>query len=130
MSEAVPPIFIIDDLDVCIFASLREVELHLEPDYLEGEPRTIYDSNGRLVRVEVKGNRVIASLAEEKPTHAAELETSLRAFLSAMSEPLAGDPACKLPCLVGLSRSFMSTAPTVHGAIRSIWHKIAQAFRK
>lgn len=100
MRIVTPPIFIVDGLDVGIFESLRDVELHLEPIGANNQTREIYDAEGRLIRVDVKGNRVTAVVEEANPTHARELEAALRAFLGEMNEPLASDPECDLTCLI------------------------------
>ena len=50
MDGTTPPFFLIDDLDVAVFASLRDVELFLEPEYLG--VAVIYDATGRLIRLE------------------------------------------------------------------------------
>ena len=105
MGRATPPFFLVDGLDVGVFASLRDVELFLEPAYLH--ETVVYDAKGRLIRPESNGNRINASLLEDESEHARELETALRDFLIAIREPVGGDPTCNLDCLVEACRKFI-----------------------
>lgn len=129
MSTVTPPIFIVDGLDIGVFESLRDVELHLEPIGLKNETREIYDSEGRLIRVEAKGNRIIAVVEEPNPKHARELEAALRGFLAEMNEPLAADPGCDLSCLVNAAQKFTST-PTLNSTLKAAWRKVVALFSK
>lgn len=106
-----PPIFVHAD-DLYIFASIGEAESWMEPvDVEPGEKG--YDSEGRLLRVVVRGDlkrsdfayraRVEILLAEEEPLHAAELRVALAEWLSAVER----DPRfleASLPELVEAAR--------------------------
>ncbi|CAN5761070.1 hypothetical protein BH20ACI3_BH20ACI3_25130 [soil metagenome] len=126
MSSAVPPIFVIDDDDVIVYES---VEVDLEPLDVKAGGLVAYDAEGRLLRLETNRGEVTVSVAEEKPTHAAELEFSLRKFLKASDEPLADDPACDLKCLVNVCRKFI-TSPDLSDLLKKASHKIGNMFRK
>jgi hypothetical protein len=126
MADAIAPIFVVDDLDVFVYGSLSEAEADIEPlDVQPGGFRT-YDSEGKLIKLEVKGSRVVASLAGDQPAHTGELEIALRSFLKAKNEPVAKNPACDLKCLVDACRRFISVTPTVSGALTTAWQKIAK----
>ena len=122
MGGPVPPIFVIDDDDVIVYES---VEVDLEP--LDVQPGLVaYDAEGRLLRFETNRGQVIVSVAEEKPSHAAELEFALRNFLKASGGPLADDPACDLKCLVSASRKFITSSDmgdVLKSNIRKIFRK-------
>ena len=126
MDSVTPPFFIVDGEDVAVFASLRDVELFLEPKYLSVE--FVYDAKGRLIRLESNGNSINTSLLEDEPDHSKELETALRDYLSAMKEPIAGDPTRDLDCLVDASRKFVSNTHTVTGLLLAAWRNIAKKF--
>jgi hypothetical protein len=129
MADVIAPIFIVDDLDVVVYESLDEAEADIEPhDVQPGGFRT-YDSEGRLIKLEVKGSRVVASLAEDQPTHAEELEFALRNFFDAKNDPIAKNPTCDLKCLVNACRRFTSVTPTVSEALRAAWYRIIRLFR-
>jgi hypothetical protein len=83
-----------------------------------------YDAEGRLLRLETNGWRVAASLAEDEPTHALELEAALRKFLRATGESVADDPASDLNCLVNACRKFIAS-PRLSDLLKGIWHNIA-----
>ncbi len=126
MSSAVPPIFVIDGDDVIVYES---IEVDLEPLDVMGGGLVAYDAEGRLLRLETNRGEVTVSLAEEKPTHAVELEFTLRRFLKATGEPLADDPECDLKCLVNTCRKFI-TSPYLDDLLKEAWHKIGNLFRK
>jgi hypothetical protein len=128
MADAIAPIFLVDDPDVFVYTSLNEAEADIEPlDVQPGGFRT-YDSEGKLIRLEVKGSRVLASLAEDQPTHAGDLEIAPRNFLEANNDSIAKNPTCDLKCLVNSCRRFISVTPTVSGALRAAWCKIIRLF--
>lgn len=126
MSSAVPPIFVIEGDDVIVYES---VEVDLEAIDVEAGGLVAYDAEGRLLRLETNRGQVMVSVAEEKPTHATELEFALRNFLKATGEPLAGDPACDLKCLVNASRKFI-TSSSLSDLLKNASHKIRNMFRK
>lgn len=125
MSGAVAPIFVIEGDDVIVYES---VEVDLEP--FDVQPGLVaYDAEGRLLRLEINRGQVIVSVAEEKPTHATDLEFALRNFLKATGEPLADDAACDLKCLVNASRKFI-TSSSLSDLLKNASHKIRDVFRK
>ncbi len=126
MSSAVPPIFVIDEEDVIVYES---VEVNLEPIDVKAGGLVAYDAEGRLLRLETDGWGVTVSLAEEKPTHALELEFALRKFLKSTHESVADDPACDLNCLVNACRKFI-TSPRLSDLLKEILHSIANVFCK
>jgi hypothetical protein len=129
MADAIAPIFLVDDPDVFVYTSLSDAEADIEPLDVQPEGFRTYDSEGKLIRLEVKGSRVLASLAEDQPTHAGDLEIALRNFLEANNDPIAKNPTCDLKCLVNSCRRFIPLTPTVSGAIRAAWYKIIRLFR-
>jgi len=126
MSSAVPPIFVIDEDDVIVYAS---TEVDLEPLDVTGGGLVAYDAEGRLLRLETNRGEVTVSVAEAKPTHAVELEFTLRKFLKATDDPLADDPACDLNCLVNACRKFI-TSPDLSELLKKASRKIGNMFRK
>lgn len=130
MDKPLAPIFIIDGLDVGIFASLADVLLHLEPIDVKNGGFVAYDAEGRLIRLTMDGSHISASLAEDQPNHAAELETSLREYLQAVNEPIANDPTCDLNCLVNACRKFISASPIVSTRLKMALRKLVSPFRK
>lgn len=126
MSRAVPPIFVIDDDDVIVYES---VEVDLEPLDVTGGGLVAYDSEGRLLRLETNRGEVTVSVAEANPTHAVELEFTLRKFLRATDDPLADDPTCDLNCLVNACRKFI-TSPDLSDLLKNASRKIGNMFRK
>jgi len=106
-----PPVFVIDGLDIGVFASVEEAVLQLEPvDVKQGE-YSAYDSEGRLLGLAVDGGKVTAHLVDAQASHADELAGKLRGFLKAMGATTADDPECDLRCLVEASRKFMYSPP-------------------
>lgn len=101
MNNITSPIFLVEDEDIMIFANPRQAELDLEPIDVRLGGFVMYDSVGRLLKIETlnwKGNRVTA--IEEQPTHQKDLEGALRRFLKASKVPEGEDARCDLPCLV------------------------------
>jgi hypothetical protein len=101
----------------------------LEPIDVKAGGLVAYDAEGRLLRLEINRGEVTVSVAEEKPTHAIELEFALRKFLKATDEPLADDPACDLNYLVSACRKFI-TSPRLSDLLKAALHKIGNMFRK
>jgi hypothetical protein len=110
-NNPIPPIFVIDGLDVGIFASIDDAVLQLEPVDVQRAEYSAYYAQGRLLQLEVKGPRVMAYLAEANASHGEELSAALRLFLKAMGVMTADDPTCDLACLVEASRKFMYSPP-------------------
>ena len=117
MAEAKPPVFVIDGNDVSIHSSLEDAALLLEATDVKRNLYVGYDSEGRLVRFESDRQRVKASLAEENPLHARELEEALRKYLRAMDVPEGNDSECNLPCLVEVSKRITKDPPRSFTAI-------------
>jgi hypothetical protein len=99
MTEASLPIFIVDDLDISSYKSLDEALLGLEPIDIQNNAYIMYDAEGRVVQLATDGKR-ITPIIEDEPSHAIQLETSLRKFLRLIGETVADDANCNLPCLV------------------------------
>jgi len=130
MEKPKPPIFIVDGFDIAVFPSVEDAEHHFEPRYFDPGDQAAYDAEGRLIRLEGTGNDVLARLAEDEPTHAAELAGALRAYLKEMKEPAADDPTCDLPCLVDACRRFISSPPTVGDFLRWVRRAARGIFRR
>src|SRR6267142_492460 len=106
-----PPIFIVDGLDVGVFASVDDAVLQLEAVDVNNGEYSSYDAEGRSLRLTTDGERVIAQLAETEPSHADELSTVLRDFLKAVGVDGVDDCSCDLQCLVEISRKFIYSPP-------------------
>jgi len=113
MPGIVTPLFLVDDADVFVYASVEDAERDIEPLDVQPGGLVAYGAEGRFVRLGTEGKTVLLQLAEDEPTHAAELEAALREHLRWRKEPAADDPACDLPCLVNACRRFISSPPTV-----------------
>ncbi|CBK41021.1 conserved protein of unknown function [Nitrospira defluvii] len=86
------PIIVVDGGDLIVFKSAHDAERGLEsPDVMSGS-YVAYDSEGRLLKLEVPdpGNcsgflvdvrPVKITAAESKPTHAGELSAAVKAYL-------------------------------------------------
>jgi hypothetical protein len=98
MTEASLPIFIVDDLDVSSYKSLEEALSCLEPIDIQNNAYIMYDAEGRVVQLATDGKRITATI-EDEPSHAVQLEASLRKFLRIMGDTLADDISCNLSCL-------------------------------
>ena len=123
MNDLLFPIYLIEDEDVMIFPSIRDVQMQLEPNLIRGD-EIAYDAKGRRLKIETDRRQVKVSVTEEDPMHAAELEASLRSYLIAMKEPLAKEARCNLPCLVNLSIKYISRTHTVRDLVMNLWDKI------
>jgi hypothetical protein len=81
-----PPVFLCEGLDVLAYRSIEAAERHIEPIGVTGD-ETIYDSEGRLLLIEVAGrNRVSIRSAETNPEHRQELRKALVRFLAHTGE--------------------------------------------
>ena len=130
MNSATIPIFIIEDADVSVYASVKSAEIDLEPIDVKTGGFVAYDAEGRLLQLKTNGWRVTISLAEERPTHAHELEVTLRNFLESTNDPIAHDSACDLDCLVNTCRRFISTTPRASDILKAAWVKMLSIFPK
>ena len=98
----VPPIFVVEGLDVSVHASVEDAALSLEPWWVEQNEGSAYDSEGRLLEFWIDKHNVRISLSEEIPRHASTLRSILLSFLSAVGEPVGGDSDSSLASLVKL----------------------------
>jgi hypothetical protein len=128
MNNATAPILLVDGLDVSLYGSLEELEIGLEPLDVKDYDFLVCDAEGRLVQLEARSGRVMAWVAEEKPTHAAELEGALREFLKEMGSP--EDTACDLPCLIEASRKIIESRRGLKMIITDAWRRLADVFRR
>lgn len=108
------PIFIVDDLDVSSYKSLDEALSGLEPIDIKNNAYIMYDAEGRVVQLATDGKRITA-IIEDEPSHAVQLESSLRKFLGLMGDTLADDVSCNLPCLVHTCIKLGITQLTIFG---------------
>lgn len=106
-NQPIPPIFIVDGLDVGVFASVDDTVLQLEAVDVNNGEYSSYDAEGRSLHLTTDGETVIAQLAEVKPSHVDELSTVLRDFLKAVGAEGVDDSSCDLKCLVEISRKFI-----------------------
>jgi len=98
-----PPIFVVEGLDIGIYASAEDAMRDLEPWWVRQKEGLVYDAEGRMLTPEISGLRVTELIPEDPPAHAKELEAALRAFLKEIGEAIADDPNCILPCLVDVA---------------------------
>jgi hypothetical protein len=75
-----PPIFIVDGLDVGVFASLEEAVLQLEAVDVRNGEYSGYDATGRSILLTTDQDKVVGQLAQKEPSHANELVMALRDF--------------------------------------------------
>ena len=106
-NNIVPPIFIVDDEDVIVLASVAKAENWIEPVDVKLGGFVAFDAEGRLLRFNATHWRVTVTAAELEVTHASQLEAALRAYLVASHEEIGADSTCDLPCLVEACRKFM-----------------------
>jgi len=81
------PIFVCENGDVAIFASVADAQMSLEQTDVENNIYVAYDSEGRLLRLFPTSPRITIKRAEEEPTHAEELHSILFEFLLHVGEP-------------------------------------------
>lgn len=103
----VPPIFIAEGLDVRVCRTAEEAGHELEPWWVQENRGQVYDSEGRLLRLEAGKIRVKVLQGDSTPTHAGELRSLLRKFLKAVNDPAAIDGELDLPYLVDACRKFL-----------------------
>ena len=76
-----PPLIIADGLDVTMYASVEEAELHLESDVVESGEFIGFDAEGRALRIDASGVRVVITAGEPRSVDRERLETLLRECL-------------------------------------------------
>lgn len=117
----IPPVFLIEGLDVAIFASLEDAQLWLEPPDVPSQKG--YDAVGRRLRIETDGHATRITLVEDEPSDSEQFGKELRAYLGHVGELSASDPACDLPCLIKLARGHTYQSKTFWSVIRSLWRR-------
>lgn len=109
-----PPIFIENNGDITVFASLQAAENWVEPIDVRNNEYEAFDSEGRRLRLEVQKREgflkvgheyVQVTEVESEPAHAADLRERLQTFLKAVGEPDV-DPAASLSHLVKATSRF------------------------
>jgi len=102
-------IFIIEGNDIASYASIEDAQLDLEVIDVEDDIYVGYDHEGRLLKLGVDGKkkRLVITLAENKPSHAKELEALIRTYLEQVGEPVPNDPAYDLPYLIKVWNEFL-----------------------
>jgi hypothetical protein len=100
MTTVTPPIVLVDGLDVQFFSSIEAAEGWMEAIDVENGVYHAYDSRGRALVVETKGERVYMAAASEEPPQAHELERLLRDYLRHHLRDIADDPDNTLPRLL------------------------------
>lgn len=102
------PIFYDDNGDVSVHDSVANLATYLQSPHLEPE-EFAYDAAGRRLRIAVSGKTVTIELAEDAPTHAAELRTLLSQWLESVDRMEGGSLAnATLPQLVERSRKHLT----------------------
>lgn len=100
MSIPTPPIFIIEDLDIGVFASEKAALLQLEPWYVEEKEGLVYDSEGRLLNLAVvkekvpilfglfhiDEKRIVIRDVDDNPTHKDVFRNALIDHLNAINK--------------------------------------------
>jgi hypothetical protein len=96
-----PPIIVDEHGDLTFYASAREAEAALEPVDVENGEYTAYDSEGRILNLQINKKtvpaffglfkqtveRVSVESAEDEPRHAGDLRAALASFLERLGEP-------------------------------------------
>lgn len=107
MSAVAFPIFVAEGLDIGIFETVEDAERSLEPWWVEEGLGRVYDAQGRLLVLKVKGKRVSIQSSELEPSHVEEMKSLLREYLKVRSAPEGNDQNCDLPCLVEVCRKYI-----------------------
>lgn len=99
------PLIVAEGLDVILFSSTEAAESRLESIDVRAGTYKGFDAKGRALRIELRegipddtsvmAGQVQVALAEEEPSHAAELRHLLRAFLDEVGQRL-GDASVLL----------------------------------
>lgn len=81
MSEATPPIVIIEGRDIRVYQSIAEASLELEAiDVIDGVYQA-FDANGRRLRLVTNGILVSIEVPQDSPLEPVELVTQLRRYI-------------------------------------------------
>lgn len=86
MLEPTPPVLIFEGLDLAFCGSVAGAQLWLEAIDVRDGVYTGYDSEGRLLRLDTKGEEVLICAAESEPHHVDDLKQSMSAFLRAVGD--------------------------------------------
>jgi hypothetical protein len=122
--KPVSPIFVIEGLDVGVYASVQDAMLHLEPIDVADKIYKGFDAEGRKLKIETDGVKVLIFTDEQEPVHANELEALLRDFLKAKSEAAGSDSTCNLPSLVEVCKKFTYVPPkTFREAVKGLFNR-------
>lgn len=78
------PIIIVEGLDVTAYGTREEAQRALEPWWFTERCGLVYDAEGRRLRAEIIGPRVVLHADDGGPMHAEELAASIRAHLRAV----------------------------------------------
>lgn len=109
-----PPIFIDNNGDITVFASVQDAENWVEPIDVRNNEYEAFDSEGRLLFLTVQKQEGFLSSsreyvqiteAETDPAHAGELRDRLQIFLKATGESDVG-PSASLSQLVNAACRF------------------------
>ena len=100
MTEPAYPIFIFEGLDFFLVSSDDKLQTALEPDDVKSTIYAAYDSKARRVQLGATRWRITAVINPDEPIARGEFQIKLRAFLRAVGDPCADDPACTLDCLM------------------------------
>ena len=76
------PIIINESGDITLYTSVADAEINLEPIDVKDCIYSGYDAEGRLLKIELIGNKVSIKIAESKPSQKRELEELLRRALT------------------------------------------------
>ena len=130
MSSPISPIFVVEGLDIGVYATVEDAKLSLEPWWVEQNLGVVYDAEGRLLKLDSGDKSVYISLGEAEPTHAAELEAILRSYLKAIGDPRGDDLSCNLKCLVEYCRKFISIPLSPKEIIADFFRKVFSIFKR
>lgn len=100
MNTILLPIFVVEGLDVMVFDSKQAAEQFLEPWWIKKGLGSVYDSEGRLLKLIVEDSTVKISSSEEIPMHIGELKKILFDFLKITRNDQYLDPNYELSYLV------------------------------
>lgn len=118
------PVIIADGLDVTLYASLHDVEQHLETIGVRRGGYVGYDAAGRLLDIRADDDKVIIVAAEAHPSHAAELEQALRDSLQALVASSRSDFAeCLNYTAPGCNRTGLRRSYRRRRRPRSLWSR-------
>jgi hypothetical protein len=113
MNSVTAPIVVVElagGIDVLIYDSLEAIEFHLEPQDIDKDD-LVCDAEGRSILLSSHRGTVTASLIEDTPTRAADLERALREYLRTREDRLSDDQNCDLKCLI---EACVKVNPIIH----------------